>query len=421
MRDRFPRIEKFSSQPQFSNWYQRDVNGYSVVNKSIGAITSLILMDKTDKPNHVSFSFFSCHCNPEGEKRFDPFFIEVCNFGNLYPTTGVDVSNTYDPNNKSIAYQNLTKSTDGGVSLSSMSSFNSLKELSRQNLLTRNVASENTSGGISRQYYVYDQENYYIPMNQLVTEYFPTRDEIKIDSLMDNYLWDYGTSQEVFFNYINQLQAKDIIYVPEHEYHLVKVDNSWIPIRGWNKNIFWIIQETPVVYYPINHPTISHVNYYNPNNMGYVINGESSADNRTLWYNHGYNLTGMSFNANNYYHVVEEFGYDEITSGYVPDVDGQVPFSNPIIINKKLHWFDNNDIFQNITDINLRNKVSSIYQNKATINYINIGWWDNLTPSQKLNRDRYSQHLNPFYKIPTSDQVRVIYEPISINNTYKVV
>jgi len=72
--DRLPRIEHLAKQPQFDDWLRLE-NSKRVVNKSIGAIVSMIISSAKINddlnanggfdysnflPEHVSYGYFSC-------------------------------------------------------------------------------------------------------------------------------------------------------------------------------------------------------------------------------------------------------------------------------------------------------------------------------------------------------------------------
>lgn len=406
-KDRSPRIEKLAKQPQFRNWYQRDENGFHIGNKSIGAIVSLVVKDpNTLLPRHVSYSYFSSQCYALGDSRFDPFFIEITNFSNLYRSAQqVETKSFQDPNAKLYPGANTVKSQDGKTNpLATRYTFADILSAEYSNTSTKvsdNVvniltdgAKYQTGGGTSWDHYGslrYTQPTY---------AYRPTKPDIIFNSMMDKYFYDY-TGVNNFLDYNDTLVATDIVFVPEHSYHLVKVENTWFPIRGWSSHVGWYIQEHPAIVYPLNILDLPQ----------YVSDGENQTTLTSLWTsrkyyldstNDGYNENQSYFFHNNPYVPLPMTS--PTPSGYVWDEDGQIPFATPRIINGKVYWFDNDEIYKNITDYQIQTQISETFRKVATTNFITAGWWGGWKPGE------YQSSHNLITAIPTADKTKVIYQ-----------
>jgi hypothetical protein len=444
--DRMPRIERLSSQPQIPNWNQTDENNHYLVNQSIGAIVSMIFQDgrntgtSTEKwmPIHVSYSYFSCICeqSTDPNHRFDPFLVEIANFSSLVDKdiSLVDTLGNAVSDNTLLANMRLQKTGNHGQPISDVQVFDNFQNMRNDIEKTRNIDSILVDGS------TYLGESYYIgndtrwPSSVRDTFTHPIRDEIDFDSMMDMYLYDYA-GPDRFLNFDNNLSALDIIYVPEHQYHLVKIEDTWVPIRGWATPIKWRIMEQ--------HLSVIPNNKIPGSQSGFATDSLITSLNTSLYTSLGYDLIFGSFSGP--YESYDKLSTTDLPSGYVSDQDGQMPFGQPVIIHEKIYWFDSNSFYRNSTDDKLTSKIGVGFQGDAEVNFINVGFWGG-NPIQ-LEKEHKTNMISQGYRligknwikrgeesassrkiapsiIPVLDfsrKTNVIYEPVLRNGTLEII
>lgn len=362
--DKSIRIEYLAKQPQFKSWYEQDSSGRNQVNKSIGAIVSYIIHSvpndttKELSPSHISHGYFSALCTSDNEpnKRFDPFFIEIANFSFLTDA----VANTGTSNGAVDAVLMNVKETSDGMYIKP-SSIKNFKNTGNLNWQARSV---------TKLYYYSNDGRTSSAWNTYT--YSP-------DDRMDDYLLDYATTT-AFYNYNQSLMATELIYVPEHEYHLVKIENTWVPIRGWSKYYVWRVQDIPVAVYPTESETLtkyysdySFEEHYGWDLVSKVADGGYTAHNTDPYQNSPYTHNKMT-----------EYGY-------TVDKDGQLLGGQPFILNGKLYWLGQNYFYMNVDDYQNNFNFPEEFVQESPNAFIEIGWWNEMTPSEAsggLTHDR---------------------------------
>lgn len=437
-RDRIPRVESFAKQPQFINWGQIDPDDLvRVVNKSIGAIVSFTVYKASKsfnpapyyeytnfEPFHISYGFFSCICRPwnETDHRFDPFLIEVANFSSFH-----DV----DPNSKtkSTFTRKSPKSTQFNVEEGEVGSagvetktFSNFRAVENQMNFGTNIEKLENLG----------TRNLMFHRPVFITQ----KQEIKWDHRVDRYLYS-ASDPATFYNYNNQLFAEAAVYIPSNEYTLVKVDNSWLPIRGWNQRINWYIGEFPIAVLPNG---TAESDYYYPRDGG------SAGVNTSVWSTLGLYHQSVVYGGDKKWFSRTQDKTGELDSGYVRDRDGQLPYGEPIIINGHIYWAGQNYVFLNVSDSAINNVFDPHYRQKSKVKYVTAGNWGSASSGlDYYNRLRYYNpaprgtsyllpnllggyyrfkynsstlgiHLNNLY----GGESDIIYEPVVYNEQFKI-
>jgi hypothetical protein len=326
-------------------------------------------------PHSVAYCYFSCICSPESttDHRFDPFFAEIANLATLTDADPKIVGN------QSFGAENLTygfhiKNSKEDLNQNQIIRTSNWKDIIQRTNQKGNV-DKLTTDGLGVYHYGHHrngsyQEGYYI-LNPNKQDNYNNR--------MDYYLSNY-TPSNTRLDYDDTLFASEIIYIPEHDYHLVKIENTWLPIRGWNTSTTWGIKEIPTVHYP---QIFDDDTQGNTGSEKYPTDSTTLANKTSLFTTLRLDQNLISYKNNDPYFTCEQNNSINLTlaSGFVSDCDGQMVFGNPQILHGKLNWFNNIKIYQNLSDTNIALQSNIEYIEDNDLQYISVGYWNDNTPS----------------------------------------